>query len=102
MGIYKNFIDQYLVVTESEDTVSLSQILIVFNKYLNDNNIDDKLIKQNKYFKTSFREELLKTIEQFMGLQAIKRPNSNKRNGYSFFIGINIKLNSQKEFTSGD
>ena len=101
-SIYKNFIDQYLVVTESEDTVSLSQILIVFNKYLNDNNIDHKLIKQNKYFKTSFREELLKTIEQFMGLQAIKRPNSNKRNGYSFFIGINIKLNSQKEFTSGD
>ena len=36
MGIYKNFIDQYLVVTESEDTVSLSQILIVFNKYLNE------------------------------------------------------------------
>lgn len=101
-SIYKNFIDQYLVVTESEDTVSLSQILIVFNKYLNDNNIDHKLIKQNKYFKTSFREELLKTIEQFMGLQAIKRPNSNKKNGYSFFIGINIKLNSQKEFTSGD
>ena len=101
-SIYKNFIDQYLVVTESEDTVSLSQILIISNKYLNDNNIDHKLIKQNKYFKTSFREELLKTIEQFMGLQAIKRPNSNKKNGYSFFIGINIKLNSQKEFTSGD
>ena len=96
-SIYKNFIDQYLVVTESEDTVSLSQILIVFNKYLNDNNIDHKLIKQNKYFKTSFREELLKIIERLTGLQAIKRPNSNKKNGYSFFIGINIKLN-----TSGD
>jgi len=95
-SIYKNFIDQYLVVTESEDTVSLSQILIVFNKYLNDNNIDHKLIKQNKYFKTSFREELLKIIERLTGLQAIKRPNSNKKNGYSFFIGI--KLNSQREF----
>ena len=64
MGIYKNFIDQYLVVTESEDTVSLSQILIVFNKYLNDNNIDDKLIKQNKYFKTSFSVVLLTFISK--------------------------------------
>ena len=89
-NIYKNFIGQYLVVTESEDTVSLSQILTIFNKYLKDNNIDSKLIKQNKYFKTSFREELLKIIETFIGVKAIKRTNNSKRNGYSFFTGIKL------------
>jgi prophage antirepressor-like protein len=89
-NIYKNFIGQYLVVTESEDTVSLSQILAVFNKYLKDNNIDSKLIKQKDYFKTSFREELLKIIETFIGVKAIKRTNNSKRNGYSFFTGIKL------------
>ena len=89
-NIYKNFIAQYLVATESEDTVSLSQILTVFNKYLKDNNIDSKLIKQKDYFKTSFREELLKIIETFIGVKAIKKTTNSKRNGYSFFTGIKL------------
>jgi 3-deoxy-D-manno-octulosonic acid (KDO) 8-phosphate synthase len=62
----------------------------VFDKYLNDNNIDSKLIKQ--YFKTSFNKSNKKT-------------NSSKRNGYSFFPGIklikhlNNKLLEKKIFT---
>ena len=87
--VYKNFIDQNLILTKTEhDEVSLSQILTVFNKYLKDNDIDSKLVKRKNYFKTSFREEVLKTIETFMGVKAIKRTNNSKRNGYSFFTGI--------------
>jgi|694.fasta_scaffold02588_2 prophage antirepressor-like protein len=88
-AVYKNFIDKYLVITKTEhDEVSLSQILTVFDKYLKDNNINSKLVKQKNYFKTSFREELLKTIETFIGVKSIKRTNNSKRNGYSFFTGI--------------
>jgi len=90
-AVYKNFIDKYLVITKTEhDEVSLSQILTVFDKYLKDNNINSKLVKQKNYFKTSFREELLKTIETFIGVKSIKRTNNSKRNGYSFFTGIKL------------
>lgn len=90
-AVYKNFIDKYLVITKTEhDEVSLSQILTVFDKYLKDNNINSKLVKQKNYFKTSFREELLKTIETFIGVKSIKRTNNSKRNGYSFFTSIKL------------
>jgi phage anti-repressor protein len=88
--IYKNFIDQYLLL-DNQSKSSLSEILVVFNKYLKNNNIDDKLVKKNKYFKSSFRTEFLKEIENFYGLNSIKNTNINKKNGYSFFMGIKLK-----------
>ena len=88
--IYKNFIDEYLIV-DNQSKCSLSEILVVFNKYLQKNNLDDKLVKQNKYFKTSFREEFIKEIETFTGLNVTKKLNSNKKNGYSVFIGLKLE-----------
>jgi len=87
--VYKAFMEQYILV-DNESKSSLSEILVVFNKYLEKNNIDDKLVKQNKYFKTSFREEFLKEIETFYGLNAVKKTNSGKKNGYYFFTGIKL------------
>ena len=43
--IYKNFMDQFLLVDNISKT-SLSEILVVFDNYLKNNNIDDKLVKQ--------------------------------------------------------
>jgi prophage antirepressor-like protein len=89
--VYTPFMDQYILV-DNESKSSLSEILVVFNKYLEKNNIDDKLVKQNKYFKTSFREEFLKEIENFYGINSIKKINTGKKNGYYFFTGIKIKV----------
>jgi len=44
--IYKNFIDEYLLIDKTTKT-SLSQMLDIFKGYLKKNNIDDKLVKQN-------------------------------------------------------
>jgi len=89
--IYKNFMKKYLVV-DKESKCSLSEILVIFNKYLEENNISNKTVKQNKYFKTSFREEFSKEIEHFSGLNVTKKMNDGKKNGYSVFIGLKIKL----------
>jgi phage anti-repressor protein len=43
--IYKNFINQYLLFDNQSES-SLSEILVVFDKYLKNNNIDDKLVKK--------------------------------------------------------
>jgi predicted GIY-YIG superfamily endonuclease len=83
----------YVAVTDNVQGVSkigiTEEILKRIDGHLN-NNIDSKLIKQKDYFKTSFREELLKIIETFIGVKAIKRTNNSKRNGYSFFTGIKL------------
>ena len=83
--------DQFLLVDNISKT-SLSEILVVFDNYLKNNNIDDKLVKQNKYFKTSFREEFSKEIEKFSGLNVIKKMNPGKKHGYSGFVGLKLIL----------
>ena len=89
--VYKDFMEEYILVDDKSKS-SLSEILVVFNNYLEKNNIDDKLVKQNKYFKTSFREEFLKEIESFYGLNVVKKTNSCKKNGYYFFTGIKLNF----------
>lgn len=89
-NIYKNFMNQYLSL-DNESKITLSEILVMFNNYLQKNNIDDKLVKKNKYFKSSFRQELLKEIETFYGLNSIKHITTHKKNGYYFFIGIKLQ-----------
>lgn len=89
-NIYKNFMNQYLSL-DNESKITLSEILVMFNNYLQKNNIDDKLVKKNKYFKSSFRQELLKEIETFYGLNSIKNTTTHKKNGYYFFIGIKLQ-----------
>lgn len=87
--VYKNFINTHLSL-DNQSKCSLSEILIVFSTYLKENNINDDLVKQNKYFKTSFRKEFINEIEHFTKINVTKKLNSNKKNGYSVFIGLKL------------
>jgi prophage antirepressor-like protein len=89
--IYINFIENHLII-DNKSRISLSEILIVFNEYLESKNIDTKKVKKKKYFTISFREEFAREIEKYSKLQLIKKLNTGKRNGYAGFIGIKISI----------
>jgi hypothetical protein len=87
--IYLSFMNEYLIV-DNVSRIALSEILSVFDKYLESKNIDSKFVKAKKYFTMSFREEFAREIIKYSNIELIRKLNTGKRNGYAGFIGIKM------------
>ena len=88
--IYLSFMNEYLIV-DNVSRISLSEILSVFDKYLEIKKIDSKFVKAKKYFTMTFREEFAREIIKYSNIELIRKLNTGKRNGYAGFIGIKMR-----------
>jgi phage anti-repressor protein len=88
--IYLSFMNEYLIV-DNVSRIALSEILSIFDKYLEIKNIDSKFVKAKKYFTMTFREEFAREIIKYSNIELIRKLNTGKRNGYAGFIGIKMR-----------
>jgi aspartokinase len=82
--------NEYLIV-DNVSRIALSEILSIFDKYLEIKNIDSKFVKAKKYFTMTFREEFAREIIKYSNIELIRKLNTGKRNGYAGFIGIKMR-----------